>query len=80
MKPSDYAFAVGDKVVTIYGEVGRIVDICKCEYCEKRGFNEPYWVEDGRLIRNYITIIVAEDGFTEYRQIGKYNFDHPFNK
>ena len=31
MKPSDYEFAIGDKVVTIYGEVGHVVDICRCD-------------------------------------------------
>ena len=31
MKPSDYEFAIGDKVVTIYGVVGHVVDICRCD-------------------------------------------------
>ena len=80
MKPSEYEFNIGDKVITTYGEVGVIVDICKCEMCVKRGFYEPTWVEDGRLIRRYITNCDATDGFSEYYQIGKYKFNSLFNK
>lgn len=80
MKPSDYNFDIGDKVVTTYGEVGKIVDICTCESCEKRGFYEPMWVEDGFDDPRYITCWEAETGFGEYYQIGKYRFNHVFNK
>ena len=37
MKPSDHEFAIGDKVVTIYGEVGHIIDICRCDRCVGEG-------------------------------------------
>ena len=80
MKPSDYEFAIGDKVVTIYGEVGHVVDICKCETCAERGFCEPIWKVDGSIVEKWITIYDAESGFDDFYQIGKYRFDHEFNK
>lgn len=80
MKANDYNFKVGDKVITVYGEVGQIVDICQCENCEKRGFYEPIWMEDGFDERHYITSYMADVNFDEFRQIGKYRFEHPFAK
>ena len=80
MKPSDYEFAVGDKVVTIYGEVGHIIDICKCRKCVERGFYEPTWKIDDSGDVDWITINDAERGFDDFYQIGKYQFDHTFNK
>ena len=80
MKPSDYEFAVGDKVVTIYGEVGHIIDICKCRKCVERGFYEPTWKIDDSSDVDWITINNAERGFDDFYQIGKYRFGHTFNK
>ena len=80
MKPSDYEFAIGDKVVTIYGEVGHVVDICKCEKCVERGFCEPIWKVDGSIVEKWITIHDAESSFDDFYQIGKYQFGHTFNK
>ena len=80
MKPSDYEFAVGDKVVTIYGEVGHIVDICKCRKSVERGFYEPTWKIDDSGDVDWITINNAERGFEDFYQIGKYRFGHTFNK
>ena len=80
MKPSDYEFAVGDKVVTIYGEVGHIVDICRCERCFERGFNELKWRSDADHDVGWITIYDAERGFDDFYQIGKYRFSRTFNK
>ena len=83
MKPSDYEFAIGDKVITIYGDVGRVVDICKCASCVKRGFHELTWKLDGGIDgidADWITIHDAEEGFDEYYQIGKYRFNHEFNR
>ena len=80
MKPSDYEFAVGDKVVTIYGDVGRVVDICKCEKCLERGFCELTWRSDINHDVGWITIYDAERGFDDFYQIGKYRFGHTFNK
>ena len=80
MKPSDYEFAVGDKVVTICGEVGHIIDICKCRKCVERGFYEPTWKIDDSGDVDWITINDAERGFDDFYQIGKYRFGHTFNK
>lgn len=80
MKPSDYEFKIGDKVITTYGEVGHIVDICKCEMCIKRGFFEPTWMEDDASEKRYITLWDAEDEFNMFYQIGKYRFNNVFNK
>ena len=80
MKPSDYEFAIGDKVVTIYGEVGHVVDICKCRKCVERGFYEPTWKIDDSGDVGWITIYDAERGFDDFYQIGKYRFGHTFNK
>ena len=80
MKPSDYEFAVGDKVVTIYGVVGHIIDICRCEKCLERGFCELTWRSDADNVVGWITIYDAERGFDDFYQIGKYWFDHKFDK
>ena len=80
MNPSDYEFAIGDKVVTIYGEVGHIVDICRCDKCLERGFYEPTWKIDDSGDVDWITINNAERGFDDFHQIGKYRFGHTFNK
>ena len=80
MKPNDYEFAIGDKVVTIYGEVGHIIDICKCRKCVERGFYEPTWKIDDSGDVDWITINNAERGFDDFYQIGKYRFGHTFNK
>ena len=96
MKPSEYEFAIGDKVVTIYGDVGYVVDICECACCVKRGFHELMWKVDDDFDgddfgdeeeedfdednTNWVTIYDAERGFDEYYQIGKYRFNHKFDK
>ena len=80
MKPSDYEFAIGDKVVTINGVIGHIVDICKCERCLERGFCEPTWRSDATHDVGWITIHDAMRGFDDFYQIGKYRFNHEFDK
>ena len=80
MKPSDYEFAVGDKVVTIYGVVGHVIDICRCDRCLERGFRELTWRSDADHDIGWITIYDAERGFDDFYQIGKYRFDHEFDK
>lgn len=79
-RPSDYEFEVGDRVFTVYGEVGLITDICTCDSCKKRGFYEPTWINEDSGDERYITNWEAETGFSEYRQIGKYKFDNIFAK
>ena len=80
MKPSDYEFSVGDKVVTIYGVVGHVVDICRCDRCLERGFRELTWRSDADHDVGWITIYDAERGFDDFYQIGKYRFDHEFDR
>ena len=80
MKPSDSEFAVGDKVVTIYGVVGHVIDICRCDRCLERGFRELTWRSDVDHDVGWITIYDAERGFDDFYQIGKYRFDHEFDK
>ena len=81
MDIKDYKFNVGDEVITIYGEKGKIVDICECELCRSRGFCEPKWVEDNddEQWEHYISNFEAENGFDGYFKIGKYRFNS-FNK
>lgn len=80
MKPSDYEFAVGDKVVTIYGVVGHVIDICRCDRCLERGFRELTWKIDDSGDVDWITIYDAERDFDDFYQIGKYRFGHGFDK
>lgn len=75
----DYEFSVGDRVVTTFGEVGVITDICTCNACKTRGFYEPRW-EDTECEEHYITIADLLSEFSNFRQIGKYKFKYPFNK
>lgn len=81
MDIKDYKFNVGDEVITIYGEKGKIVDICECEQCQDRGFCEPVWVEDidDTQYEHYISNFEAKNGFRDYFKIGKYRFNS-FNK
>lgn len=80
MNPNEYKFEIGDKVVTIYGEVGRITEICTCLACVRRGFDELTWENEDTGDENYITIWDAVSGFDDYRQIGKYKFNNAFDK
>jgi hypothetical protein len=70
----DYEFEIGDKVITTEGEIGRIVNICRCDRCAERGFYEPIWRRDYDGWEDYITIADIEIGFTGFYQIGKYHF------
>ena len=76
----DYDFNIGDKVISVEGHVGKIVDICTCEECKKRGFYEPVWVIDREnnsqdYYERYIDIYQAQAGFPGFYQIGKYHFN-----
>lgn len=75
MNIKDYEFNIGDKVITTEGEVGSIVDVCKCDKCAKRGFFEPIWVKDGDKYQSYITNFDAKNGFNSFYRIGKYRFN-----
>lgn len=80
MDPNYYNFKVGDRVITTFGEVGRITDICTCDSCARRGFYEPKWVEDGSGDIHYITAWDASVGFSDYYQIGEHKFNKVLNK
>lgn len=75
MDIKDYEFEIGDKVITTEGEFGKIVDICRCDRCQKRGFYEPIWAKDGDKYQHYITNYDAECGFCGFYRIGKYKFN-----
>ena len=75
----DYEFSVGDRVVTTFGEIGTITNICTCNACKTRGFCEPCWV-DTTGETHYITVSDLWSEFSTFRQIGKYHFKYPFNK
>lgn len=71
---NDYEFNIGDVVVTTEGETGKIVDICKCDKCRKRGWYEPVWRDDDTGEDDYITDYQYESGFVGFYRIGKYRF------
>ena len=63
-------FKVGDEVITSTGEVGRIIDICTCDKCRKRGFYEPkVEVEIGNN-SIYITDNDKRNNFNSFYKIG----------
>ena len=70
-----YKFTEGDVVITTSGEKGKIINICKCSQCERRGFYEPIWVVEGINERRYISIDDARSHFKGFYQIGEYRFD-----
>ena len=75
MNIRDYNFKIGDKVITVEGQIGEIVNICDCEECRRRGFCEPMWKRPDDYYVNYITIYQAESGFPGFYQIGRYHFN-----
>ena len=72
MNIKDYNFKIGDKVITVEGE---IVDICYCEECAKRDFFEPMWKRPEDEYNIYIDKYQAEMGFIGFYQIGNYHFN-----
>lgn len=73
-KQIKYNFKVGDKVISSCGEVGKIVLICDCEYCQERGFLEPCVKNDITGWTNYITDLDLANNFSNYYSIGDYVF------
>ena len=79
LKITDREFNKGDAVITVMGEKGTIIDICRCSKCEQRGFYEPMCVmNDGSF--DYITSEDALSGFDRFYRIGNHKFDHPFEE
>lgn len=72
---SEYEFNVGDEVITIDGEKGKIVDICDCEFCRERGFLEPIWEHEDGGVEEWITQTDLMYNFVAYHKIGKYRFN-----
>lgn len=74
MDVNDHRFKIGDEVITIDGEKGKITDICECKWCKKRGFYEPVWVEDETGDERFISHTQAYSGFPFYYKIGERYF------
>ena len=70
-KDSNYDFKIGDEVITSTGEVGRIIDICICDLCKRRGFCEPivkFTIGDDSM--KYISIKDKMNNFRSFYKIG----------
>ena len=66
----DYSFKIGDEVITSTGEIGRIVDICICDLCRRRGFCEPMVEFTIGGAARYISNNDKKDNFRSYYKIG----------
>jgi hypothetical protein len=62
-------FKVGDEVITSTGQVGKIISICDCGFCEARGFYEPT-VETEEGDRIYLTNNDKRVNFRSFYKIG----------
>lgn len=63
-------FNIGDEVITSDGRKGKIVDICLCEECERRGFYEPKVLYDEYDDVEYITNVDRDYNFDDFYKIG----------
>ena len=63
-------FNIGDEVITSDGRKGKILDICHCEECERRGFYEPKVLYDEYDEVEYITNVDMERNFCNFYKIG----------
>ena len=63
-------FNIGDEVIASDGRKGKIVDICYCEECERRGFYEPKVLYDEYDEVEYITNYDKERNFCDFYKIG----------
>lgn len=63
-------FKIGDEVITSTGEIGRIIGICDCDFCKRRGFYEPqveFTIGGGA---RYISNNDKKDNFRSFYKIG----------
>lgn len=63
-------FKIGDEVITSTGEIGRIVGICTCDLCKRRGFYEPEVEFTIGGAARYISNNDKKDNFRSFYKIG----------
>ena len=63
-------FKIGDEVIMSTGEVGRITDICTCDFCRDRCFYEPTVEVEIGNDAIYITDNDKRNNFSSFYRIG----------
>ena len=63
-------FNIGDEVIYSDGELGKIIEMCDCDICIKRGFIELIVEVEGSDSYDYITDYDMRNNFKSYFKIG----------